>query len=206
MLYALLVFIALRRRSLGLLFFWLPQVILDTYVLIFREKRWLASSAFNNHAAGMIESAVWLVFLGGLVCWLGYLIWQQRRNSMLVVLAMLPFLVTIGNLSLNPYLAGGLFTGGYNLPMWHITLFGGFPSGLYQVSMITWPLLFYLFKQRPVRWLGLLLNAAPLALMNFIASLQYPQLAAVWAIPIVLVLAGWLIDVRMHPPRPGVTA
>ena len=204
--YALFVLIALRRRSLPVLFFWLPQVILSACVLVFREKRWLAAGAFNNSAAGILESAFWLVFLTGLVAWLGYCIWQQRRSSLLVVLAALPFLVTLGNLSLNPYLAGGLFPGGYALPMWHILLFGGFPLGLYQVSAITWPLLFYLFPQRPVRWLGLLLNAVPLALMNFVASLRYPQLAAVWAIPILLVLAGWWIDARMHPPRPGLTA
>ena len=55
-LYALLVVIALRRRSLPVLFFWLPEVILTSSLLVFREKRWMASSFFYSTPACIVDS------------------------------------------------------------------------------------------------------------------------------------------------------
>jgi hypothetical protein len=105
-------------------------------------------------------------------------------------------------MSLAPYISSGYFSDGYQLPSWNIIIIGGFPLGLYQISVILWPLLFYVPLHRQIRWLGLLLNAAPLAVLNFVASTRYPQLAVVWAIPIALVLIGWLIDLSSRI-RPG---
>ncbi len=204
LLYMLLVFIALRRKSMGLLFFWLPQLILSTYVLVYREKRLLLNGFFHNSPSGIMESVFWVVLLSSLVGYLGYWIWRQRRDAQLVVLALLPFLFTLGSMLVNPYSARGLFSGGYQLPQWNITVLGGFPLGLYQISMLIWPVLFYLFRQRSVRWLGLLVNAVPLAVMNLVASRQFPLLAAVWAIPMVLVLAAWYSDLGKQQSRPHI--
>jgi hypothetical protein len=205
LLYGLMVLIALRRRSLDVLFFWLPQTILIAFTLIFREKRWMLQSPFNAHQAGMIESLLWLILLAGMLSWLAYLLWVNRRNSLLIVLALIPFLITVENMSLVPYISGGQFSGGYWLPDWNLIVIAGFPLGLYQVSVLLWPLLFYVSRQWQIRWVGLLLNAAPLALLNFVASTPYKQLAALWVIPIALVLTGWLIDLLRHAHHPEMT-
>ena len=56
-----------------------------------------------------------------------------------------------------------------------------------------WPALFYLRRERPLRWLGLLIYALPLTLMNMVASTRYPALAALWSAPVWLVseLGSW---------------
>ncbi len=82
----------------------------------------------------------------------------------------------------------GGFPGGYNLPQWN--LFGYF--GAHQVGHLVWPVLFYLPRQRPLRWLGLLVYALPLALMNLLASTRYPALALLWSTPVLLVVGGWV--------------
>jgi hypothetical protein len=194
LLYGLLVLIALRRRSLDVLFFWLPQTILIVFTLIFREKRWLPESPFNTNMVSMFESLFWLILLAGMISWLAYLLWVNRHDVLLIVLALLPFLITFGNMTQSQYISRGYFSGGYQLPDWNLAFIGGFPLGPYQISMLIWPMLFYVSRHRQMRWLGLLLYATPLALMNIVASMRYPQLAAIWIIPITLVVIGWLID------------
>ncbi len=203
LLYGLLALIALRRRSSDLLFFWLPQTILTVFALIFREERWLPESPFNLNLTGVFESLFWLILLASLVSWLAYSLWVNRHNILLIVLALLPFMITFGNMILSLYRSGGYFSGGYQLPDWNIGFIGGFPLGVYQVSMLIWPMLFFVSRRRQVRWLGLLMNATPLALMNIVASTRYPQLAAIWIIPVTLVVIGWLIDQLTHTRQPG---
>jgi hypothetical protein len=43
-----------------------------------------------------------------------------------------------------------------------------------------------------VRWLGLLVYALPLALMNLLASTRYPALALLWSTPVLLVVGVWV--------------
>jgi hypothetical protein len=198
LIYGLLVLIALRKRSLAVLFFWLPQTIGITFTLIFREKRWLHESPFNQNQAGIFESVFWFILLFSLVFWLAYLLWVNRENVLQIVLAFLPFLVAIGNMTQTQYIERGYFSGGYQLPDWNLATIGGLPIGVYQLSMLIWPILFYISRHRPVQWLGLLLYVTPLALMNFLASTRFPQLAALWIFPIALVLIGWLIDQKAH--------
>jgi hypothetical protein len=195
----LLVIVARLRRSLALLLFWLPQGVITVFTLLFREKRWLPQSPFNAHLVGTIESVFWLILMAILVSWLANLIWTNHQNPLLVVLALIPILITIGNTTLGSYISTGNFPGGYQLPNWNITVINGFPLGLYQISVIIWPLLFYLFQNRQVRWLGLVFYALPLSLMNLLASSSYTELVLVWTIPFILVIFGWLIDKRRYP-------
>lgn len=203
LLYGLLVLISLRRHSLDVLFFWLPQTILTVFTLIFREERWLPESPFNLNLAGVLESLFWLILLAGMISWLAYLLWVNRHDVLLIVLALLPFFITFGNMALSQYRSTGNFSGGYQLPDWNFAFIGGFPLGVYQISMLVWPILFYISRHRQMHWLGLLLNATPLALMNIVASMRYPQLVVVWITPVTLVVIGWLIDQSKHTRQPS---
>jgi hypothetical protein len=93
--------------------------------------------------------------------------------------------------------AAGGFPNGYPLPNWR--LFSYFGSG--QVSTLVWPALFYLWRERPVRWLGLLAGTAPFAAMNLVASTRYPALAGLWSLPVLLVLALWALESRRKNTR-----
>lgn len=190
----LLSLVSLHRRSIQVLFFWLPQAILTTFTLVLRENRWLTQFPPSENLTSIVESIFWIALLAVMIVWFLHLLWINRHNILLTVFAIIPFLTTIGNLFVSQYIFTGYFPGGYQLPSWHISSFGGFPLGLYQISLILWVVLFYISQQRLVRWLGLLLYTTPLSLMNFIASTQYPFLAVIWTLPVVIVLVGCIID------------
>jgi hypothetical protein len=183
-----LVVVSLLRRSKALLAFWLPETILIIFVLCYREKRWeMTGGYFNASLGGEIESVFWLALLAGLLIWLvDFLV--RSREPLLRVLALLPFLFTAGNMAVGSLISMGGFPGGYNLPQW--ALFGYF--GPHQVGHVLWPVLFYLARQRSFRWLGLLVYALPLPLMNLLASTHYPALALLWSAPVLLVVGAWV--------------
>lgn len=197
-----MVIIAKQRRSVAVLFFWLPQAIITAFSLLFREKRWLPQSPFNTNVLGIIESLFWLILLAILVSWLVYMLWINRHNSLLIVLAIIPFLITVGNMTLKSFISTGYFSGGYQLPNWNVIVIYGSPFGLYQISVILWPLLFYVFRNQQVRWIGLFIYAVPLSLMNLVASSRYPILAAIWIVPFLIVIIGWLVDMIKHTHQP----
>jgi len=200
----LMVIIAKQRRSISVLFFWLPQAIITAFLLLFREKRWLPQSPFNTNLAGIMESLFWLILLVILVSWLVYMLWVNRHNPLLIVLALIPFLITVGNMTLKSYISTGFFPGGYQLPNWNVIVIYGFPLGLYQISVIIWPLLFYVFRNQQVRWIGLFFYAVPLSLMNLVASSSSPLLVVIWIVPFLIVIIGWLIDMMRHTHQPNV--
>ncbi len=190
----LMVTIGLRRFSIPLLLFWLPQTIIMIFTLVYREKRWmLQSEPFNTTLIGVIESLFWLALMIAMIVWLARLLWRNRHDPLYVVLASLPFLITVGNMTVAPLFTGEA-PGGYSLPSWHVNI-AGFPFGLYQASEIIWPALFFVAQQRPLRWLGLIVYAVPLATMNLVASSNYPMLLVMWSLPILLVLVGWGLDI-----------
>jgi hypothetical protein len=198
----LMVIIARLRRSVSLLLYWLPQAIITTFILLFREKRWELQSPFNNSVIGIIESLFWICILVILVSWLVYTLSNNRHSPLIIVLAIIPFLIMLGNMSLASYISTGSFPGGYVLPNLNITYVLGFPIGLYQVSEILWPFLFYVFRNHQVRWIGLFFYAVPLSTMNLVASFSYPVLMIIWIVPSLIVIIGWLIDIlrRTHQP------
>jgi hypothetical protein len=181
---------SLLRHSKTLLAFWLPETILIVFVLCYREKRWeWVTGYFNSSLGGVIESIFWLALLAGLIIWLvDFLL--RSREPLLRVLALLPFLFTAGNMAAGSLITTGGFPDGYNMPQW--ILFGYI--GVQQIGRVLWPVFFYLPRQRPLRWLGLLVYALPLALMNLLASTRYPVLAMLWSTPVLLVVGAWVFE------------
>ena len=51
-----------------------------------------------------------------------------------------------------------------------------------------------MFRNRQVRWAGLLLYAGPISLMNIISSAGFLEVAMIWALPLLLVMTLWASD------------
>ncbi len=174
-----------RFGSPGLGVYWLVETWWGVFALCMREQRWRFGS-FSN--VGAIETIFWLAVLAGLGIGLIRML-VRGRDPLMWVLGLLPFTMAVGNLVIGQMLLSGGFPNGYNLPNWVFGYFG--PT---QIALVVWPALFFLFRQRPLRWLGLLVDAAPLALMNLVAAFQYPKWVVLWSLPVVLVLGGWMFD------------
>jgi hypothetical protein len=201
--HVILVGVALRRGGAGLLAYWLPSALLTAFALLYREKRLeLWGGSANASAVGVLESLFWLAVFAGLMAWLVRFLYQQRRDPQIGALTLLLILTAASNLATGLVVVSGGFEQGYHLPEW--TLFGHF--GPYQVSQVLWPALFYLRRERAVRWLGLLIYALPFSLMNLAASTSYPALVGVWVLPVAWVAGFWLVEVvrkRAGPESTG---
>jgi hypothetical protein len=200
----LMAIIARQRRSVSLLLYWLPQAVITTFSLLFRKKRWELQSPFNNSLIGIIESLFWVIILVILFSWLVYTLSTNRNNPLLIVLAIIPFLIMFGNMSRNSYISIASFPNGYVLPNLNVTHVLGFPIGLYQISEFIWPLLFYVFSNKQVRWIGLFFYAVPISMMNLVASISYPRLIVIWMVPSLIVIVGWFVDRLRSTHQPKV--
>ncbi len=174
--------------------FWLSSVWLTIFSMCFREKRWFPSSQFNQSIIGTAGSIFWSLVLVGILVWLTKVLWTIKDPQYFVLVA-IPFFTTLGNLSISQKMVEGGFPIGYNLPTWQVAWFG-----LHQLACALWSAMFIFSKNRSVRWLGLLVYAAPLPLMNLVASANYPYLMAIWSIPILLVVFSWLFETIAKPP------
>jgi hypothetical protein len=182
----------------GLVVYWLAETLWGVVAICMREQRWLLLDGYNRIPSGKIETFFWVAVLAGLGIGLFRII-ARSKDPLIAVLGFLPFSIALGNLVTGQMMTSGSFPNGYHMPYWVLGYFG--PT---QISLVVWPALFFLFRQRQVRWLGLLANAAPLALMNLVASVQYPGLVFIWSLPLLLVLAGWVMDVYNRPNRKAV--
>jgi hypothetical protein len=189
-----------RLGEAGLAVYWLVEIFWGVVSLCLREQRIRLDAGVNLTSSGVIETIFWLAVLVGLG--VGFVwIMVRERDLLLLTLGLLPLTVAVGNLVTGQMLLSGSLANGYELPGWRVGYLG--PT---QIAFIIWPALFFLFKSRAVRWLGLLTNAVPLALMNLVASIQYPTLILLWSLPMALVAAGWLIDMINKKPGASILA
>jgi len=173
--------------------FWLGSMWLTIFSMCFREKRWFPSSQFNQSIIGIAGSIFWSLVLVGILAWLTKVLWTLKDPQYFVLVA-IPFFTTLGNLSIFQKILEGGFANGYHLPTWQVARFG-----LHQLACALWAAMFIFSKNRSVHWLGLLVYAAPLPLMNLVSSSQYPYLMAIWSIPILIVAFSWLYETIAKP-------
>jgi hypothetical protein len=174
--------------------FWVSSVWLTIFSMCFREKRWFPSSQFNQSVIGIAGSIFWSLVLVSLLFWLTKVLWTLKDPQYFVLVA-IPFFTALGNLSISQKMVEGGFPIGYNLSTWQLAWFG-----LHQLARALWPAMLIFSKNRSIRWVGLLVYAAPLLLMNLVASSHYPYLMAIWSIPILLVAFSWLYESIVKSP------
>lgn len=192
-------FLYIRQGTLTGLLFWLSSGWLSIFSMCYREERWIFSGSYNQSIAGFAESIFWNLALIGLLIWLSKLLWKTKDPLWFTFVA-IPFLTALGNLTTGQVLISGGFPGGYPLPDWR---FGWF--GFHQIAAVIWPAVFIFPKSRIIRWFALLINAAPIAIMNLFASSRYPHLIAIWALPIVLVMVNWAFDLINLKEKPQIS-
>ena len=170
-----------RRGRLTALLFWLCSLCLDIFSLCIREKRWI-SGDFNRNFGSVVETIFWSAVIIGLLIYILSLLFKQKE-PLFFTLATIPFLVTASNLISTVLLYTGELADGYILPDWRLL---GFVR-IYTLSMLIWPALFLLPKQRIFHWFALLVYAVPMAAPNLVASSPYLWLLLLWTTPILLV-------------------
>ena len=168
--------------------YWLSSLWLMVFSLCFREKRWLFLVEHNQGIA--FESILWNIALLGTLIWLVNTLIKNRDN-LLLTMALIPSLMTIGNIATMQMVSSGAFPGGYSLFNWNIL--GDF--GVYEIAHIIWPVLFLFPGQRFFKWLGLLIYAASVTVLNLIASSTQVDLLILWVLPSLLVLINCMIEI-----------
>lgn len=189
--YGVLMILCLWKRSMGTLLYWLPTTILSVVALLLREGR-LPWNPTGVEPGAPLETAFWLVALLALSIWLVKLLRQHRNEPMLVVLAVLPLLIAVANL------VSGITERrlqGEQLEYINFTL-GWF--GLHQIAAFLWPALFYLPRQRAVRWLGLLTFALPYLIYYTWPFRTHPLVLSLYILPVVLIIYAAARDLRMQ--------
>lgn len=189
---ALLALAGIRRRSLGLLLFWLPVTAADIVSLMTREQRW---QVFPAEVRGSpFESLVWYVLLLLTVGWLVRVLWKQRADLLLLTFALQPLLLAGANYA--TVLIHERTNLAVNFPYWALG-----PISLFKGIELAWPALFFIGKSRRLRWLGVGLSAANLGVYNAMAGWKSPLIVVIWALFLGVVALGWSLD--EHGRRPA---
>ena len=187
--------VGLWRRSASVTVFWLGTVItqIGTMLLI------------ANGYYGTAQSAFWFLFMLGLIALLGYVVWQNRKNTLLVVFALLlPVMCLVGSLAAIVHPGAVAVYGPVDQALLKIYIgIAGSGSGClpYYGTLIALAL-FLLATHRGLRWLALGLYGLVIGLSrNYInlfdaqTGLMLQWVYVLFAIlPLVIVFVGWWLD------------
>jgi hypothetical protein len=176
-----------RRRSNPLLIFWITSTIGILASLMTRENRWTPGNE-------LIPGSTWqgLVFYAGLailVIWLVRTLGQAHFDPMLVIYALLPLSLTAAN-----YMTAQLLM---QLDSFHE--YGIYPTLFLVTVNLAWlggTALFFLVRQRDLRWFSLLLIASSYAIPNLANYSFFWQVTLMFGGMIALVFIGWALDLR----------
>ena len=187
-----LVLVGRWKASPGVLIYWLASILLAIIGVLLSEIRWpwLPVEFWTKSMISLPEAIFWLTAFAILLVWLVRVVYGHRSEPLLVILAVTPFLLAVAN-----YVAW--LTVFYYLPYnWTFSMpkIGWF--GVDQVVGIIWSALFFLPRQRNLRWAGLLLLPVP-AMIYFLWPLHiYPLVVTLNLLPFGLVLVAWTRDIR----------
>lgn len=187
-----LVLISRWKASPGVLIHWLSSIVLILTGLLLSEARWpwLPADVTAMNTVSLPEMGFWFAALALLLAWLIRVIYQQRGEPLLVILAVTPFLFAAANYAaVLTYVYHHMEPAAYVSPR-----LGWF--GLYQVASFLWPALFFLPHQRDLRWAGLMLLPVTYLVYNFWPYHAYPLVVTLYLLPACLVLITWARDVR----------
>ncbi len=191
-----LLLISRWKASPGVLIHWLASISLVIVGLLLSGTRWPwlpADVAARIALLPLPEIGFWLTALVLLLIWMVGVVRRQRSEPLLVILAVIPFLFAAANY------AAGLTQLYYQVDQarYGIPILGWF--GLYQVASFIWPALFFLARQRDLRWAGLMLLPITYLVYNFWPYHSYPVVVMLYLLPACLVLVAWGRDVRARP-------
>jgi hypothetical protein len=180
---------ALKRRSAVLLAFWVPDVMTRIIVLMTREQRWRIGNEVVGGATSWMESLAWYVALLGLAFWLGQIVWRNRRDILILLFALQPFIVTAFNVGTFAYASAYALDPHY--PNWAIR-----GIGLINLTEMISLAGFCLLRSRNLRWLAF--SSGMLCFATWMSAAFWPNLLLVglWGSVWFIFLGGWWYDGR----------
>jgi hypothetical protein len=230
----ILVVLGLRRRSnlfvltwIGIFTSWIisilisigtilvPEINLDPadlrYTMVFRSPESLQVSWFKGLQFG--EGIFWLTMFAGAIYLLGWIIWQNRSDRLIVSYAILEFAGLVCSYIVplfmhqtgwDQQIEGFKFQSLQTMMVWMDT-----PILFNILSFVMWGILFIAYK-RPIRWAAL----AGLALCSGLENGVYmyrpsvyvlPEYFQLILLPLAIILLGWWVE-RSKKQRFMVTA
>jgi len=189
----ILIVVGILRGSKSLWVYWLSLAFLFS-LLMCDASRFYDLRIDNPHmilSALFVEFA-WLPVLVGLAVWL-VLIALHSHETLVRVMALLPIILTAGGLVRvlvwGPFGPTVGYSGGPRVELicsYYIPL----------LLSVLWPALFYLFQNRLLRWLGLLVYAISLSAVDPYVWVytDYPGLILLWNLPLLLVVCAWVVE------------
>ena len=188
----LLALFSVRRHSVLLSGFWLPQVLTYVIILMTREQRWVPGHEVIPGDFALVESLFWFVVLFGVVIWLGRFLWKIRHDWLLSFFTLLPIITLVFNISNN--LLSGVFNIAPRLFYWKILGIIGIGNLIAILSLAG----IFLLQKRILRWMAFLAGVLALSIQNSYAYWPNPPIVAMWmCLPILLALIAWF-DWRAH--------
>jgi len=226
-----LVLIGLRRHSNLLVLTWIeifatwvisllaslgqflvPKVILDPadlrYTMVFTSPDALQVRWFRGLPAG--EGIFWLIMFAGAIYLLGWIIWRNRRDWLIVSYALLELIALAGSYAV-PLL---LHQAGWD-KMIEGVKFRSFPAMMVWMDLpilftllgfVMWGMLFIAYK-RPLRWAalaGYALSAGLQAGVYMYRPSVYalPEYFQLLLLPLAIVVVGWSLERSKKRPSP----
>lgn len=184
--------LASLKGTKGSYIYWQIQSLLMVTGIVIsgRTWPWYASDAEIYNTVGIPELIFWFLVIGFQIIWLVRTLWQVRSNQMYLAMAF----TLILNAIFNHMLYGGTIH--FDLEVLSTRYSIGGYIGYPEFALFVWPVLFFLFRQRDIRWLGLL--AMPLAIFADTAWLYWegiPVVVVEYFVPLVIILLFWARDV-----------
>jgi hypothetical protein len=182
---ALVLLAGVWRRSVPLQLYWISITLADIISLMTREQRW---ALFSNRAAGSpLESIFWYAGLAALAYWMAALVRKRGWDLLLLTFAAQPLLLAGANYA--TVLIAMRANLNFNYPNWAVG-----PLSLFKAVELVWPALFFIARNRQVRWLGVALSALNVAVLNTVAGWRSPLVVAVWVLFTGVAALGWWLD------------
>ena len=189
-----LIAIGLWRRSALLAIFWIT--IITTQILYIVTQGYWQGYWFYG-----IQTVYWALLLLGLLILFGFIVWKNRNDLLLVVYALLPLsMLILGNVLWIIHPTSYTLYSFLDRSLLHIYLD---IRNLYYYTPFVTMALFFLAKNRNIRWTALVMSGMMIGLgRDYLLHYQTGNMALLahwvyflWAIlPPAIVIFGWWLD------------
>lgn len=190
-----LIAVGMWRRSATVTLFWLATIATQIAAMLLVARGYY----------GMAQTAFWVMALLALIALLGYLIWQNRHDALLVMVGLIPLVMClVGSLFaiIHPGMVAVYGPVDRLLSKIYIDIAGAGGGYLPFYGTLIAMALFFLTTNRTLRWLALGLFGLVIGLSRNYVNLFDAEngLMASWVyalfaiLPLAIVLLGWWVD------------
>jgi hypothetical protein len=186
----ILIAIGLWRKTILLTVYWLADLSIQLIGVLLVAKGYY----------GSLQTALWSVVIAGLIIQLGRMVWQNRRDLLIITFALLPFFM--GLLVIVFSITTHTNTYSYEeLEIFFFRIYLNYANYIYfAIPIVLAP--FILVRDRNVRWMALAIFCLLLGLSRDRLDYQviYPPFVYyLWIfLPLAVIILGWSLDHFRH--------